>query len=158
MGMRGNKHKFMPNRLVFPGGRVDRADLTAQPGAPLAPHTERNLRRSANPDLARGLGIAAARELEEETGLVLADAPGAAPRLDRLWYLARAVTPPTNPIRYNARFLTAAGAGAVPDLARDVGAAADRPNAGTGAEKGPGLVDGVGRAAPRRAGRYDVFP
>ena len=28
MGMRGAKHRFMPNRLVFPGGRVDRADLT----------------------------------------------------------------------------------------------------------------------------------
>ena len=27
MGMRGAKHRFMPNRLVFPGGAVDHADL-----------------------------------------------------------------------------------------------------------------------------------
>src|SRR3954447_8238540 len=27
MGMRGAKHRFMPNRLVFPGGAVDRVDL-----------------------------------------------------------------------------------------------------------------------------------
>ena len=30
MGMRGAGHKFSPNRLVFPGGAVDRADLRAQ--------------------------------------------------------------------------------------------------------------------------------
>jgi len=29
MGMRGARHRFMPNRLVFPGGAVDRADLSA---------------------------------------------------------------------------------------------------------------------------------
>ena len=29
MGMRGAKHRFMPNRLVFPGGRVDIPDLRA---------------------------------------------------------------------------------------------------------------------------------
>jgi 8-oxo-dGTP pyrophosphatase MutT (NUDIX family) len=101
MGMRGNKHRFMPNRLVFPGGAVDRADLSAPSAANLAPHTERMLRKVANQRLAHGLGIAAARELEEETGLSL----GTPPRLDVLWYLARAVTPPANPIRFNARFL-----------------------------------------------------
>jgi len=29
MGLRGAGHRFMPNRLVFPGGAVDRADLDA---------------------------------------------------------------------------------------------------------------------------------
>ncbi len=101
MGMRGRRHVFMPNRLVFPGGRVDAADLSAPCATPLAPHTERALRKQANEKLAHGLGIAAARELREETGLVL----GEPARLDTLWYLARAVTPPSNPIRYNARFL-----------------------------------------------------
>ena len=57
--------------------------------------------RKANPALAHALGVAAARELREETGLSLGDPP----RLDALHYLARAVTPPDSPIRFNARFL-----------------------------------------------------
>ncbi len=101
MGMRGKRHVFMPNRLVFPGGRVDAADLSTPAATPLTEHTERHLRRQANEKLAHGLGIAAARELLEETGLSL----GEPASLAGLWYLARAVTPPTNPIRYNARFL-----------------------------------------------------
>ncbi len=101
MGMRGARHRFMPNRLVFPGGAVDRADLSAPCAANLAPHTEWALHRSANAKLAYGLAIAAARELSEETGLSL----GSPPALDGLAYLARAVTPPGSPMRFNARFL-----------------------------------------------------
>ena len=101
MGLRGARHRFMPNRLVFPGGRVDPADLRAPCATPLSPKTEWALRRKANPDLARALGAAAARELREETGLSLGDPP----ELDVLHYLARAVTPPGLPIRFNARFL-----------------------------------------------------
>ena len=101
MGMRGAKHRFMPNRLVFPGGAVDRADLDAPCATGLSPHTERLLRKAANERLAHGLGMAAARELEEETGLTL----GTPPRLHGLEYLCRAVTPANSPIRFNARFL-----------------------------------------------------
>ena len=100
MGMRGAKHRFMPNRLVFPGGAVDRADLGAPSSTALSEQTERLLRKNANERLAHGLGIAAARELQEETGLSL----GVPPRLDVLHVLARAVTPPPSPIRFNARF------------------------------------------------------
>jgi 8-oxo-dGTP pyrophosphatase MutT (NUDIX family) len=100
MGMRGARHRFMPNRLVFPGGAVDRADLSAPSATGLSHRTEAALRRNANEKLARGLGIAAARELLEETGLSL----GTPPALDGLEYLARAVTPADSPIRFNARF------------------------------------------------------
>lgn len=101
MGMRGAKHRFMPNRLVFPGGRVDRSDLTAPFATPLPAATERALRKKTNARLAHGLAAAAARELLEETGLSL----GSPPRLNGMHYLARAVTPPGLPIRFNARFL-----------------------------------------------------
>jgi 8-oxo-dGTP pyrophosphatase MutT (NUDIX family) len=100
MGMRGSGHRFNPNRLVFPGGAVDRPDLSAPCATPLSPRTEWALRKSANPHLTHGLGIAAARELDEETGLTL----GSPPRLDVLEYLMRAVTPVARPIRFNARF------------------------------------------------------
>jgi 8-oxo-dGTP pyrophosphatase MutT (NUDIX family) len=104
MGMRGAKHRFMPNRLVFPGGAVDPADKRAPFATPLSPQTRMLLERSARPPLAHALAVAAARELEEETGLTL----GRPPRLDGLAYLCRAVTPPGGPIRFNARFFTLA--------------------------------------------------
>lgn len=113
MGLRGSRHRFMPNRLVFPGGAVDRADATAPQAAPLRPATRAALERAARPGLARALAHAAARELEEETGLSLGDPPA----LDGLHYLGRAITPPDSPIRFNARFLAVAAAGVSGTLA-----------------------------------------
>jgi 8-oxo-dGTP pyrophosphatase MutT (NUDIX family) len=115
MGMRGAKHRFMPNRLVFPGGAVDAADLSAPCATPLSPQTEALLRKSANARLAHGIGSAAARELLEETGLSL----GAPPNLGVLHLLARAVTPPSNPIRFNARFLVVEAKHVTGELAGD---------------------------------------
>ncbi len=100
MGMRGAGHRFMPNRLVFPGGAVDRADSTAKIGAPLPPHVQAMLGKAAKPRLAQALAVAAARELEEETGLTL----GSPPDLSGFDYLCRAITPPDSPVRFNARF------------------------------------------------------
>ena len=105
MGMRGAKHRFMPNRLVFPGGRVDRLDFKTPFATPLSPATQRALRTKTNPALAHALAAAAARELLEETGLSL----GNPPHMHGLHYLARAVTPPGLPIRFNARFLVVEG-------------------------------------------------
>lgn len=101
MGVRGSGHRFMPDRLVFPGGAVDQADRRAPAATEPDPVTLAMLGRNAKPPLARALVIAAARELQEETGLSL----GAPPRLHQLDYLCRAVTPPSRSIRFNARFL-----------------------------------------------------
>jgi 8-oxo-dGTP pyrophosphatase MutT (NUDIX family) len=103
MGMRNAGHKFLPNKLVFPGGRVDAGDAAAPLASPLPPAALDMLGRAATPEQARGLGHAAARELEEETGLSL----GTPPELHSLEYLCRAVTPPFSPIRFNARFFVA---------------------------------------------------
>jgi 8-oxo-dGTP pyrophosphatase MutT (NUDIX family) len=123
MGRRHARHRFMPDVMVFPGGRVD-ADDHRQPAiSELQPATRRMLERRATPGRARALAIAAARELQEETGLVLGDARGA--DLAALHYICRAVTPGRRPIRFNARFLAApaeavrgtiAGSGELEDL------------------------------------------
>jgi len=121
MGLRGAGHRFMPNRLVFPGGGVDPDDASAPFASPLQPHVQAFLERAAAPSLARAIAIAAARELEEETGLTL----GTPPALAGLDYLGRLVTPAISPIRFNARFLvvdaaavsgTMAGSGELEDL------------------------------------------
>lgn len=110
MGLRSRAHRFMPGVLVFPGGRLDPADRRTPALTPLAAPTRRALERRAMPRTAHGLAIAAARELREETGLLLGEtAPDGTlrPDLAPLGYLCRAVTPPTMPIRFNARFLLA---------------------------------------------------
>ena len=101
MGLRGARHRFMPNRLVFPGGGVDPEDFAAPHATPLRPGVRAHLAAHGGDDLAGALAAAAARELEEETGLTL----GHPPRLDALDYLCRAVTPAANPVRFDARFL-----------------------------------------------------
>jgi len=101
MGMRGAGHKFMPNRLVFPGGAVDDEDHHAQVATPLQERVLSRLARGAEGSLAHALGVAAARELWEETGLTV----GRPPALHGFDYLCRAITPPSSPIRFDARFL-----------------------------------------------------
>lgn len=101
MGTRGAGARFVPNRLVFPGGRVDPADATAAVATPPRPEVLALLGGATRPRLARAIVVAAARELSEETGLTL----GTPPQLDAIDHLCRAVTPPRQPIRFNARFL-----------------------------------------------------
>ena len=109
MGIRHARHKFMPSVLVFPGGRVDRGDHGVKALTELRPETEALLRHRAKPSLARALGVAAIRELHEETGLLLGELRGERLFVDlaALDYLCRAVTPPTRSMRFNARFLLA---------------------------------------------------
>lgn len=101
MGLRSPGHRFMPNRLVFPGGRVDSADHAAPIETPLDPSTKAALGLGACP--ATALAIAALRETEEEVGLTLRRPGGY--RLAPLAFLCRVETPPDQPIRFDARFL-----------------------------------------------------
>lgn len=109
MGRRHRDMRFMPGVLVFPGGRLDLRDFHARPVSQLAPATRRMLELSADPARAEALAACAARELHEESGLVLGEVVGRhgtlMPALGPLHYLTRAITPADRPIRFHARFL-----------------------------------------------------
>jgi 8-oxo-dGTP pyrophosphatase MutT (NUDIX family) len=127
MGQRGAGARFMPSKFVFPGGALDAADRLLTAGAPLAQPCARRLAAQADADLAPALARAAVRETFEEAGLAIgahdpaaavwaADAPpawrgflgrGLTPALDRLTFVFRAITPPTRPVRFDARFFLA---------------------------------------------------
>jgi 8-oxo-dGTP pyrophosphatase MutT (NUDIX family) len=127
MGRRHHGHKFMPGKFVFPGGRVETADRHMSAATPLDRHVEARLMqqvRYPSPQKSRGFALAAVREVFEETGLALgiADAPGAAaapapsepwanfarsgvaPDLAGVHFIARAITPPGRPRRFDTRF------------------------------------------------------
>lgn len=124
MGQRSKGHKFMPDRYVFPGGRIDRADYHAKPATDLPKRTLNKLTKAASEAKARALALTAVRETFEETGVIIgkpvADPPrggpaawrpfyeaGFQPDLDGLEMICRAITPPYRPMRFNARFFLA---------------------------------------------------
>lgn len=107
MGQRSSAHVFMPGAYVFPGGKRDPRDHALPFSGDLHPAVLNSLTASAARRLsaagARALALAAARELFEETGVNLGmGAEG--PDLSRFRYVARAITPPGNVRRYDARF------------------------------------------------------
>ncbi|MEM8869943.1 MAG: NUDIX hydrolase [Pseudomonadota bacterium] len=105
MGQRGTGAAFMPNKFVFPGGRVDDADREGDAGFLDPGDMVRLASDSAVPPQA--LATAAVRELREETGLTLV---GAALR-----FFLRAITPPGRPRRFDARFFLCAADGIAGD-------------------------------------------
>ena len=121
MGERHRAHSFMPQRYVFPGGRVDAGDARVRRASDMTPTVAAQLARTTRPGRGRSIATAAVRETFEETGLLIgASDPtpekpvpqgwkrffetGLAPALDRLVYVARAITPPFRPQRFDARF------------------------------------------------------
>jgi 8-oxo-dGTP pyrophosphatase MutT (NUDIX family) len=126
LGKRHARHKFMPGKFVFPGGRVDPGDKRMPVARPLDSQAEANLmKRVARPSAAKaqGFALAAIRETFEETGLLLGvsvskipavpSGPWAAfahanilPDLGDLHFIGRAITPPGRPRRFDARFFT----------------------------------------------------
>ena len=106
MGQRAKGHVFMPDKWVFPGGRVDPGDARAKAAVELTTETEALLRAGGlvrRPP--RAYALAAVRETREEAGLVLGDEEG--PDLSKLQFVARAITPPYRPRRFDARFFLA---------------------------------------------------
>jgi len=121
MGKRAAGHKFMPNKFVFPGGKVDVADSRIRPPSDLHPGVLKRLMKGCSESRARSLALAAIRETFEETGLILGAADpvaitsrspqwgaflrhGINPRLDTLNVIARAITPPYRNRRFDTRF------------------------------------------------------
>jgi 8-oxo-dGTP pyrophosphatase MutT (NUDIX family) len=121
MGRRAARHAFMPNKFVFPGGKVDRSDSRILPPHDLHPEVMKRLRRGCSETRARALALAAIRETYEETGLIIGEPAtptlksrardwhdflrhGINPRLDVLHLVARAITPPYRNRRFDARF------------------------------------------------------
>jgi 8-oxo-dGTP pyrophosphatase MutT (NUDIX family) len=124
MGKRSPKLKFMPGMFVFPGGRSETDDIRVPVATRLKPEVEAPLlARVVRPSVARAhrLALAAIRETFEETGLVIGVpgqggplegdkiwsdflATGHLPDLSALQFLARAITPPRRPRRFDTRF------------------------------------------------------
>jgi 8-oxo-dGTP pyrophosphatase MutT (NUDIX family) len=125
MGRRHPGHKFMPGKFVFPGGRIELGDRSMPVAGALHPRAEQALMaRVTRPSAqrSRALALAAIRETFEETGFLLGtkeygppeDIPegpwsvfrerGVFPDLEALQVVARAITPPRRPKRYDTRF------------------------------------------------------
>lgn len=128
LGQRHQSHKFMPGKFVFPGGRVEPLDRQMAAQAHLDPQVETRLQNGVqrpSAGHARAMVMAAIRETFEETGLLLGipaeNAPAAAteaawqamaqsgirPDLSGIHFVARAITPPGRPRRFDTRFFTA---------------------------------------------------
>lgn len=101
MMKRARTMAFAANAYVFPGGRLDQEDL--EQGAllddPIFDFTALASRLSTDEREARGLLVCAARELEEEAGVVVD------PRT--LVVIDHWVTPEWEPLRYDVRFFVA---------------------------------------------------
>jgi 8-oxo-dGTP pyrophosphatase MutT (NUDIX family) len=123
MGRRHGGMAFMANKYVFPGGRVDPCDARVKIGGELKPLVREKLLREVSEARARALALAAIRETFEETGILVGERSekvpatksawsrfvghGAVPKLSQLDYIARAITPPNRPRRFDARFFMA---------------------------------------------------
>jgi 8-oxo-dGTP pyrophosphatase MutT (NUDIX family) len=142
MGLRNPGLRFMPGKYVFPGGRVDAGDRHMVAMGALAPRAEMRLMAKATRmtgQRCRALAMAAIRETFEETGLMIgtaeygepASAPdgvwrefagkGLHPTPDVLTFVARAITPPKRPRRFDTRFFVADMTAVGGKVDRDIG-------------------------------------
>ena len=126
MGRRHERHKFMPGKFVFPGGRVDpgdsRTNVTGDYDAVTKSQLMFDMKRLRSEARVRGLAVAAIRETYEEAGIFIGrrqaeNLPRAAGfaafvehavalDLTRLRFIGRAITPPRRPRRFDTRVFT----------------------------------------------------
>ena len=125
MGKRAASHRFMPNKFVFPGGRLDVIDQRLNVPGDLSPPVLGRLRKATRKNITdrklRSLALAAIREAFEETGIVVGRAAtccvttknpvwrdylrhGVEPPLEHMDFIARAITPPYRTRRFDTRF------------------------------------------------------
>jgi len=125
MGKRAATHRFMPNKFVFPGGRLDAIDqrlrIRGELSAPVMSRLRKATRKDVTDRKLRGLALAAIRETFEETGLVIGRPSsqsvktahpvwqhylghGVEPPLAHMDFIARAITPPYRTRRFDTRF------------------------------------------------------
>jgi 8-oxo-dGTP pyrophosphatase MutT (NUDIX family) len=121
MGERSARHAFLPGRFVFPGGRVEVADQRLAIDTDLRPEILVKVAAGSTTSRARALALAAVRETFEETGILVGVkqatsvrtrsdvwrrffSQGVSPCLEALDFVARAITPPGRPRRFDARF------------------------------------------------------
>lgn len=103
MGKRPNKASFAPGMWVFPGGKLDKSDLTTSKNYITNNKIIKNLSLlQAKPPLGKGLIHTAIRETEEETNLKLKSN-----NIKNMWVLGRAITPLTRPMRFDTKFFVA---------------------------------------------------
>jgi 8-oxo-dGTP pyrophosphatase MutT (NUDIX family) len=124
MGRRAGGHSFMPDKYVFPGGKVDRCDRFVPAASELTGDNHEALLAHNQSRHPRAFALAAIRETWEETGLIVGRAglmvpstndqgwtsyaaTGARPCLSGLTFFARAITPPMRNKRFDARFFLA---------------------------------------------------
>jgi 8-oxo-dGTP pyrophosphatase MutT (NUDIX family) len=127
LGRRHERHRFLPGKFVFPGGRIEPSDKLMAASAGLHDrHLARLMLRTKRPSLAKAasFALAAVRETYEETGLMIgvpsADPvpvlpgvwaafakAGILPDLSQIHFIARAITPPKRPLRFDSRFFAA---------------------------------------------------
>jgi 8-oxo-dGTP pyrophosphatase MutT (NUDIX family) len=125
LGKRSLKHKFMPGKFVFPGGKLDYIDqrlrIPASLPAPVMHRLRKHTRKSFSDEKLKGLALAAIRETYEETGLIIGTpaltsvstsqsvwreflSSGVLPPLSSMDFIARAITPPYRRRRFDTRF------------------------------------------------------
>lgn len=125
MGRRHMRHAFMPGKFVFPGGRVDPGDSRVKVAGAYHPAVEEKLaaqhKGRASAARIRAFTVAAIRETYEEAGLFIGrhtgdrwpakgdfeafSERGILPDLEPMRMVARAITPPGRPRRFDTRFL-----------------------------------------------------
>lgn len=130
MGRRRATQIFLPNKFVFPGGRVDRIDRSIPAASELGEADQDKLlidmkgSAAALPMRARGMAMAALRETYEETGVLIGQphdqaAGGEGEAFEKLaatadagqWrgFFAERVVPALAPMRFLARAITPPG-------------------------------------------------